>query len=288
MGGFRKDLIYAYNRNFEVLISSTASSNPSSSRMLMVAQKAGLLIAFSTPGNSSRRLQPSFFWIQGNGSPFILVAIDFPKFWLLRNKPYKRGLQHENVGMAALNKKHRLQAMYATDAELQSETSDWHSEIYVNDGSYALLSGAVEVLRPYEYVSSFALHAVSFSGFASLYVHKLTSFLVLNVFTTGLRLRRRLKGCLRRVTVVIFPPKLHCPLCKEVMKDAVLTSKCCFTSFCDKYLSMDILSCLSRLHQQLYEITLSPKQRVSVPADDLLPNKTLRDTINRILIIGVE
>lgn len=31
-----------------------------------------------------------------------------------------------------------------------------------------------------------------------------------------------------------LPPELHCPLCKEVMKDAVLTSKCCFTSYCDK------------------------------------------------------
>ena len=37
-----------------------------------------------------------------------------------------------------------------------------------------------------------------------------------------------------------LPPELHCPLCKEVMKDAVLTSKCCFTSFCDK---CKILSC---------------------------------------------
>lgn len=31
-----------------------------------------------------------------------------------------------------------------------------------------------------------------------------------------------------------FPPELRCPLCKQGMKDAVLTSKCCFTSFCDK------------------------------------------------------
>lgn len=31
-----------------------------------------------------------------------------------------------------------------------------------------------------------------------------------------------------------LPPELHCPLCREVMKDAVLTSKCCFKSFCDK------------------------------------------------------
>ncbi|MCH90628.1 E3 ubiquitin-protein ligase RBBP6-like, partial [Trifolium medium] len=31
-----------------------------------------------------------------------------------------------------------------------------------------------------------------------------------------------------------LPPELHCPLCSNVMKDAVLTSKCCFKSFCDK------------------------------------------------------
>lgn len=31
-----------------------------------------------------------------------------------------------------------------------------------------------------------------------------------------------------------LPPELKCPLCKEVMKDAALTSKCCFQSFCDK------------------------------------------------------
>lgn len=31
-----------------------------------------------------------------------------------------------------------------------------------------------------------------------------------------------------------LPQELHCPLCKEVMKDAVLTSKCCFSSYCDK------------------------------------------------------
>lgn len=31
-----------------------------------------------------------------------------------------------------------------------------------------------------------------------------------------------------------LPPELHCPLCNDVMKDAVLTSKCCFKSFCDK------------------------------------------------------
>lgn len=31
-----------------------------------------------------------------------------------------------------------------------------------------------------------------------------------------------------------LPPELRCPLCNDVMKDAVLTSKCCFKSFCDR------------------------------------------------------
>jgi len=31
-----------------------------------------------------------------------------------------------------------------------------------------------------------------------------------------------------------LPAELHCQLCKKVMTDAVLSSKCCFDSFCDK------------------------------------------------------
>lgn len=31
-----------------------------------------------------------------------------------------------------------------------------------------------------------------------------------------------------------LPAELHCRLCNKVMTDAVLTSKCCFNSFCDK------------------------------------------------------
>lgn len=31
-----------------------------------------------------------------------------------------------------------------------------------------------------------------------------------------------------------LPPELYCPLCKKVMTDAMLTSKCCYDSFCDK------------------------------------------------------
>jgi E3 ubiquitin-protein ligase RBBP6 len=60
-----------------------------------------------------------------------------------------------------------------------------------------------------------------------------------------------------------LPAELHCRLCKKVMVDAVLTSKCCFDSFCDKckwfpynsicmYLKIFILGvnlCIIRKHQ---------------------------------------
>ncbi|KAH9607123.1 hypothetical protein KSS87_005051 [Heliosperma pusillum] len=72
-----------------------------------------------------------------------------------------------------------------------------------------------------------------------------------------------------------LPPELHCPLCKEVMKDAVLTSRCCFRSFCDKCIRDHIISksmCVCGANNIL--------------ADDLLPNKTVRDTINRIMESG--
>ncbi|KAF9605601.1 hypothetical protein IFM89_017944 [Coptis chinensis] len=69
-----------------------------------------------------------------------------------------------------------------------------------------------------------------------------------------------------------LPPELHCPLCKEVMKDAMMASKCCFNSFCDKCIRNHIISkaacvCGAR----------------NILADDLLPNRTVRDTIDRIL-----
>ncbi|KAG7028398.1 E3 ubiquitin ligase PQT3-like protein [Cucurbita argyrosperma subsp. argyrosperma] len=108
------------------------------------------------------------------------------------------------------------------------------------DGSYALPSGAVAVLRPNE-----AAFEKEIEGFPSTR------------------------------SVGDFPPELHCPLCKEVMKDAVLTSKCCFKSFCDKCIRDHIISksaCVCGA--------------TNVLADDLLPNKTLRDTINRILESG--
>ncbi|KAF2313107.1 hypothetical protein GH714_009294 [Hevea brasiliensis] len=108
------------------------------------------------------------------------------------------------------------------------------------DGSYALPSGAVAVLKPNE-----------------------AAF------------EKEIEGLPSTRSVGDLPPELHCPLCKEVMKDAVLTSKCCFKSFCDKCIRDYIISkakCVCGA--------------TNILADDLLPNKTLRDTINRILESG--
>ncbi|XP_059440781.1 E3 ubiquitin ligase PQT3-like isoform X2 [Corylus avellana] len=109
--------------------------------------------------------------------------------------------------------------------------------IATSDGSYALPNGTVAVLRPNE-----------------------AAF------------EKEIEGLPSTRSVGELPPELHCPLCKEVMKDAVLTSKCCFESFCDKcirdhFISKSMCVCGAK----------------NILADDLLPNKTLRDTINRIL-----
>ncbi|GMI95661.1 hypothetical protein like AT5G47430 [Hibiscus trionum] len=108
------------------------------------------------------------------------------------------------------------------------------------DGSYALPSGAVAVLKPNE-----------------------AAF------------EKEIEGLPSTRSVGDLPPEFHCPLCKEVMKDAVLTSKCCFTSFCDK--------CI-RDHIILKLVCICGASNIL--ADDLLPNKTLRDTINRIMESG--
>ncbi|XP_039036281.1 E3 ubiquitin ligase PARAQUAT TOLERANCE 3-like isoform X1 [Hibiscus syriacus] len=108
------------------------------------------------------------------------------------------------------------------------------------DGSYALPSGAVAVLKPNE-----------------------------DAF------EKEIEGLPSTRSVADLPPELHCPVCKEVMKDAVLTSKCCFTSFCDKCIRDHIIS-----------KSMCVCGATNILADDLLPNKTLRDTINRILESG--
>ncbi|GAU32803.1 hypothetical protein TSUD_152520 [Trifolium subterraneum] len=115
------------------------------------------------------------------------------------------------------------------------------SMLMVNpQGSYALLNGSVAVLKPNE---------AAFD--------------------------KEMEGLSSTRSIGDLPPELHCPLCNNVMKDAVLTSKCCFKSFCDKCIRDYIMSksacvCLA----------------TNILADDLLPNKTLRDAINRILETG--
>ncbi|RCV28740.1 hypothetical protein SETIT_5G427100v2 [Setaria italica] len=68
-----------------------------------------------------------------------------------------------------------------------------------------------------------------------------------------------------------LPAELHCRLCKKVMVDAVLTSKCCFDSFCDKCIRDYIITeskCICG---------------AKALADDLIPNQTLRSTISNML-----
>ncbi|KAK8487891.1 hypothetical protein V6N12_010277 [Hibiscus sabdariffa] len=65
-------------------------------------------------------------------------------------------------------------------------------------------------------------------------------------------------------------PELYCPLCKDVMENVAL-AKCCFASFCDKCIRDRAVSdsdCVCR-------------RKIAV--DNILPNMTLRATINRIL-----
>ncbi|KAF3448305.1 hypothetical protein FNV43_RR09018 [Rhamnella rubrinervis] len=113
----------------------------------------------------------------------------------------------------------------------------------ITDGSYALRSGSVAVVEPNE-----AAFEKAIEGIPTLCRH-----------------------------IDHMPPELHCPLCKKVMKYAVLTSKCCFRSFCDK--------CIRE-----YSITKSMcfcGAKNILAADDIVPNKTLRDTIERHLQSGI-
>ncbi|KAL8136639.1 hypothetical protein V2J09_002640 [Rumex salicifolius] len=101
------------------------------------------------------------------------------------------------------------------------------SMLMVNpDGSYALPSGAAAEMKPNE-----------------------AAF------------EKEIEGMPSSRPVGDLPPELHCLLCTEVMKDAVLTS------IRDYIMSKSVCVCGFR----------------DILADDLLPNKTLRDTINRIL-----
>ncbi|XP_037416745.1 E3 ubiquitin ligase PARAQUAT TOLERANCE 3-like [Triticum dicoccoides] len=68
-----------------------------------------------------------------------------------------------------------------------------------------------------------------------------------------------------------FPADLHCRICKEVMADAVVASKCCFNSFCDRCIRAHIVA------------NCKCACGAKASADDLIPNPTLRTTISNIL-----
>uniref|UniRef100_A0A1D1XN31 E3 ubiquitin-protein ligase RBBP6 n=1 Tax=Anthurium amnicola TaxID=1678845 RepID=A0A1D1XN31_9ARAE len=66
--------------------------------------------------------------------------------------------------------------------------------------------------------------------------------------------------------------ELNCPLCKEVMKEAVLIRKCCFSSFCEKC-----------IRDRITSGSVCACGATNISVDDLVPNKTLRETIKRFL-----
>ncbi|KAK9146612.1 hypothetical protein Sjap_006515 [Stephania japonica] len=102
-----------------------------------------------------------------------------------------------------------------------------------SDGSYALTGGVVAALKPDE-----------------------TTF------------EREIEGLPSTRSAVNIPPELHCPLCKGVMKDAVMMGKCCYRSFCDKC----IRDCISSKSMCACGAT-------NILADDLVPNKNVRDLL---------
>lgn len=68
-----------------------------------------------------------------------------------------------------------------------------------------------------------------------------------------------------------FPADLHCKICKEVMADAVVASKCCFGSFCGRCIRAHIVA------------NSKCACGAKASADDLVPNLTVRTTISNIL-----
>ncbi|XP_024525023.1 E3 ubiquitin ligase PARAQUAT TOLERANCE 3 isoform X1 [Selaginella moellendorffii] len=83
---------------------------------------------------------------------------------------------------------------------------------------------------------------------------------------------KEIEGVIPSEPITDVPSELRCPLCQNALKDAVLTSKCCFKSYCD--------TCIRNV---LLEKTTCVCGAKNIRADDLLPNKTLRETVDRLL-----
>ncbi|KAK9086941.1 hypothetical protein Syun_029335 [Stephania yunnanensis] len=102
-----------------------------------------------------------------------------------------------------------------------------------SDGSYALTGGVVAALKPDE--ATFEME---------------------------------IEGLPSTRSAIDIPAELHCPLCKRVMKDAVMTGKCCYRSFCDKCIRDCIIS-----------KSMCACGATNILADDLVPNKNVRDLL---------
>uniref|UniRef100_J3LNK8 CCHC-type domain-containing protein n=2 Tax=Oryza brachyantha TaxID=4533 RepID=J3LNK8_ORYBR len=70
---------------------------------------------------------------------------------------------------------------------------------------------------------------------------------------------------------VVVPAELYCRICKKVMTDAMLASKCCFDSFCDM--------CIREHIAGKSKCACGAQARI----DGLIPNLTLRTTIANLL-----
>ncbi|WOL17002.1 hypothetical protein Cni_G25790 [Canna indica] len=83
---------------------------------------------------------------------------------------------------------------------------------------------------------------------------------------------KEMEGLSSTCPVRNLPPEFHCPLCKELMKDAALTSKCCFKSFCYKCIRDQII---------MKKMCTCGSKNLLI--DDIIPNNAIRETINRAL-----
>jgi E3 ubiquitin-protein ligase RBBP6 len=128
------------------------------------------------------------------------------------------------------------------------------------DGSYSLPGGAVAVLQPNEYA---ALLIFPYEGFCNIFI-LMTSLLLQCFAFFRAAFEKEIEGIptLARAAIVsteLLPENLRCPICKEIMKDAVLTSKCCFNSFCDKCIGISIFLCaFSPCYFSLYSKNVTP------------------------------
>lgn len=74
-----------------------------------------------------------------------------------------------------------------------------------------------------------ALHFLGVASFAVLWLHVICFNCCRAIF------EKEVTGMLQKRNMLEnIPPELCCPLCRGVLKEAVLTSKCCFKSYCDK------------------------------------------------------